>query len=170
MKMFSKLTTALMFFVLAIAPAFAQTNYGKFTATTPVPMTAAAPTQGTTTAGATFTTTIYSATLPNTDVYMVAVAEYPFTVQHADLDRDVNGFVASLKGTLLSQRDVATASGEPATIAAISAKDETGRELRVALVVSYKGNKAYQFVFISYLDVKSDSEAFKAFFSNLRIN
>ena len=55
MKMFSKLTTALMFFVLAIAPAFAQTNYGKFTATTPVPMTADAPTQGTTTAGATFT-------------------------------------------------------------------------------------------------------------------
>ena len=165
-----KFATALMFLMLALVPAFAQTNYGKFTATTPVPMTADAPTQGTTTAGATFTFTIYSATLPNTDVYMAMVAEYPFTVQHADLDRAVNVLVASLKGTLLSQRDFATASGEPATIAAISAKDETGRELRVALVVSYKGNKAYQFAFISYLDVKSDSEAFKAFFNNLRIN
>ncbi len=102
---------------------------------------------------------------------MVMAAEYPFAVQQADLNRDVNAFAAGIKGgTLLSQRDFTIASGEPATIAAISAKDDTGRELRIALVVSYKGNSAYQFVFGSYTDVKSDSEAFKAFFSNLRIN
>jgi hypothetical protein len=52
----------------------------------------------------------------------------------------------------------------------ISAKDANGRELRFALLVTHKGNRAYMFAFASYVDVTSNEQEFKEFFSSISIN
>ena len=80
-----KAAFALMFFVLALVPAFAQTNYGKFTVTTPTTLTAGAPEKGTTNSGSAYTSVTYSTQLANSDSYAVMTAEYPFAVQRDDL-------------------------------------------------------------------------------------
>ena len=165
-----KFALSLLFSVLALTPVLAQTNYGKFTVTAPVVLQAEAPTKGTTHGGQPYTFTTYSAVLPNTDYYMVAVADYSFSPTNDDLERAVNGFVSGINGTIIDQKGFQIASGQLATIVVISAKGAAGRELRVGLVVSYKGNSLYQFAFASYVDVASDLPAVKTFFRTLQIN
>ena len=87
-----KAAFALMFFVLALVPAFAQTNYGKFTVTTPTTLTAGAPEKGTTNSGSAYTSVTYLTQLANSDTYVVITADYPFAVQRDDLDRAIAAF------------------------------------------------------------------------------
>jgi len=166
-----KIATALMFLMLALVPAFAQTNYGKFTATTPVVLKAEAPVSHTTIEGQPYTATLYSVTLPNTDVYMAMTSVYPFAVSQQNIEQDAAAFTKGLNGTVIKQANISVASGEPAVVTSISAKDANGRELRFLLVVTYKGNAAYQFVFGSYLDTTTtDMTAVHTFITTLRIN
>jgi hypothetical protein len=166
-----KIATALMFFMLALVPAFAQTNYGKFTATTPVVLKAGTPTTRTTESGVQFTATLYSAELPNSDVYMAMDSTYPFAISQQNVEQDAAAFTKALNGTVIKQANISVASGEPAIVTSISAKDTSGREMRFLLVVTYKGNAAYQFAFGSYLDTTTtDMAAVRVFLSTLRIN
>ena len=140
-----------------------------FTINAPLELKTDGPTNNTTDAGKPFTQTLYSATMPNTDVYMVGVSAYNFAVDNADLDRGIEGFRGSLKGTVLSTTPFVV-SGQPAKMAVIDAKDSNGRELRFALLITFKGTKAYMFVFGSYLDVpNSNGDEFKTFFNSARI-
>ena len=166
-----KAAFALLFFVLALVPAFAQTNYGKFTVTTPTTLTAGAPEKGTTNSGSSYTSVTYSTQLANSDLYAVMTAEYPFAVQRDDLDRAIAVFAKQLNATILKQATITLTSGEPAIVASIRELDANGRDLRIAYVVSYKGNTAYQFMFASYADVTTtDMAALHTFLSTLRIN
>ena len=166
-----KAAFALMFFVLALVPAFAQTNYGKFTVTTPTTLTAGAPEKRTTNSGSSYTSATYSTQLANSDLYAVMTAEYPFAVQRDDLDRAIAVFAKQLNATILKQATITLTSGEPAIVAAIRTVDANGRDFRIAYVVSYKGNTAYQFMFASYADVTTtDMAALHTFLSTLRIN
>jgi hypothetical protein len=147
-----------------------QTQYDGFSVNAPITLTTTGPTQSINTAGQAFTSTLYSAAMPNTDFYMATVSVYPFTVVDEDLDKGTNAFVQSLHGKVLKQ-DRITVSGQPAIMSAISSKDETGREVRFALTITYKGNRAYMFAFGSYMDVTTTDEAsFKAFFNSISIN
>lgn len=164
-----KVLLAMTLFVLALVPAFAQTNYGKFTVTTPMALTTSGPAQGTTHDGVSYTSATYSADLANSDAYLVMVSTYPFTVQNDNLAQCLNAFVSSSHGTVLSQKDFTLASGEPAIAAEIDVPG--ARDLLFAYVVSYKGNSAYQFAFGSYQDVTTtDMKAVKTFLNTLRIN
>src|SRR5271170_5267922 len=111
-----KVLLATMLFVLALVPAFAQTSYGKFTVTTPVVLTASAPTQGTTNAGVSYTSADYYVELANSDTYLVMTATYPFVVERADLTRCLNAFVDGIHGTIRSQEAFTLASGENAIL------------------------------------------------------
>jgi hypothetical protein len=166
-----KFATALMFFVLAMVPAFAQTNYGAFTATAPVVLKASAPEQSTTTAGVKFSSTLYSATLPNSDSYMAMVAVYPFPVADEDLGKARDGFVKALNGTIIKETRSHLPSGQPSLLVAVDAKDKNGRAIRFVDLISYQGNTAFQFCFGSYLDVTdTDMNAVKLFFTTASIN
>jgi hypothetical protein len=144
-------------------------QYDGFAVNTPIPLTTAGPTQGTTNAGQAFTATLYSATMPNSDIYAVGVGVYPFAVVDADLYKSINGYAQGVNGTVLTQI-LTTVSGQPALRAVISAKDTNGREIRFALTITYKGNRTYMFVFGSYVDVVSNEQEFKAFFNSISIN
>jgi hypothetical protein len=142
-----------------------------FSVDVPLTMTPGDLVNRTTNQGHPFTQIIYTATMPNTDYYMVGVSTYGFSVEYADLDRMIEGFRGGIKGTVLGTPTENTVSGQPSKIAAFSSKDEsTGREIRFVLLVTFKGNKAYMFAFGTYMDVKStNQEEVKTFFTSARI-
>ena len=139
-----------------------------FTVDVPVALTKGATTPGRTTDGADYTSTMYSAIMPNTDVYIVGVGNYPFALDATSLAGGVEGFRASVNGTVVS-KDAVTVSGQPAVAAIISAKDGTtrdGRDIRFGILITFKGNTVYVFAFGSYLDVTTtDMDAMKRFFT-----
>ena len=139
-----------------------------FTVDAPVTLSKGATTSGRTTNGVDYTQTIYSATLPNTDVYMVAVGNYPFALEVADNARGLEGFRAAVNGTVISQK-VVTVSGHPALAAVITSFDGS-RQLNFGLLFTFKGNANYLFVFGSYVDVTTtDTDAMKQFFTSASI-
>ena len=142
-----------------------------FTVDSPVTLSKGATTPGTTNKGIAYTQTVYTATLPNSDIYMVAVGNYPFALVVADNDNGLEGFRDAVHGTVLTQR-VVTVSGQPALAAVISAKDpDNGREIRFGVLLTFRGNTNYIFAFASYLDVTTtDTDAMKQFFTSARIN
>ena len=139
-----------------------------FTVNAPVTLSRGATTPGRTTNGVDYTQTIYSATLPNTDVYMVAVGNYPFALTVEDNARGLEGFRAAVNGTVISQK-VVTVSGHPALAAVITSFDGS-RQLNFGLLFTFKGNTNYFFVFGSYVDVTTtDMDAMKQFFTSASI-
>lgn len=141
-----------------------------FTVDAPVTLTKGATTPGRTTNGVDYTQTTYAGNMANTDVYMVAVGNYPFALTVADNDRGLEGFRAAVHGTIVSQTAV-TVSGQPALAAVISAKDpDSGREIRFGFLATFRGNSNYLFVFGSYVDVtNTDVDAMKQFFTSASI-
>jgi hypothetical protein len=142
-----------------------------FTVDSPVTLSKGATTPGTTNKGIAYTQTVYEATLPNSDIYMVAVGNYPFALVVADNDNGLEGFRDAVHGTVLTQK-VVTVSGQPALAAVISAKDpDNDREIRFGVLLTFRGNTNYIFAFASYLDVTTtDTDAMKQFFTSARIN
>lgn len=145
------------------------TQYDGFGVNTPVPLTTTGPEQRTTHTGAAFTQTIWIGIMPNTDAYMVSASVYPVAMVDEDLNRATNGFVQSIQGTVHLQKRM-TVSGSPALMSSVSFKDDNGRELGAAFLVTYKGNNAYMFAFISYKDVVSNETEFETFFNSISIN
>jgi hypothetical protein len=144
-------------------------NYGPFNVDAPVVLKASAPEQGTTDQGKTYNKTVWSATLPNDDTYMVAVASYPFQIDPADMQRAGEGFRSAVDGRILNQTSV-TVSGQPATAFIIEAQ-VNNRTMRFALLVTYRGNTAYMFVFGTYLDTQdTDMKAMETFFTSVTLN
>jgi hypothetical protein len=142
---------------------------GGFTVDVPVTLTQGATTPGTTNNGIAYTQTIYSAAMPNTDIYMVAVGNYPFALVVADNNNGIEGFRAAVKGTVVSQ-EVVTVSGQPALAAVISAMDGK-EEIRFGVLLTFRGNTGYIFAFASYLNVTTtDVAAMKQFFNSASIN
>ena len=144
-------------------------QYDGFSVNAPIALTTTGPEQSTTNEGKPFTQTVYTGTMPNSDLYMAAVGVYPFVVVDEDLTKATNGFAGAMHGTVVKQEPL-TVSGQSALMSVISAKDANGRELRFALLVTHKGNRAYMFVFGSYVDVTSNEQEFKEFFSSISIN
>lgn len=141
-----------------------------FSVDAPVTLTQGPDTPSTTTSGVNYTQTVYMAILPNSDVYMVGVGTYPFALAVTDNVAGLEGFRASVNGAVVSQNAV-TVSGQPALAAVITTKDETGRELRMGVLITFRGNKDYIFAFGSYLDVKNtDEDAIKRFFASASLN
>jgi hypothetical protein len=145
------------------------TQYDGFAVDAPIPLVTTGPAPSTTHAKIAFTQTLYTGTMPNSDVYMASVAVYPFAVEDADLDRATNGFIQRVNGTVRLQRHI-TISGLPALMSSIISKDDTGRDIGFALLVTYKGNRSYMFGFASYVDVTSNETEFKEFFNSISIN
>ena len=134
----------------------------------PVTLSRGATTPGRTTNGADYTQTVYTGVMPNTDVYMVAVGNYPFALTVEDNARGLEGFRAAVNGTVISQK-VVTVSGHPALAAVITSFDGS-RQLNFGLLFTFKGNTNYFFVFGSYVDVTTtDMDAMKQFFTSASI-
>ena len=139
-----------------------------FTVDAPVTLSRGATTPGRTTNGADYTQTVYTGVMPNTDVYMVAVGNYPFALTVEDNARGLEGFRAAVNGTVISQK-VVTVSGHPALAAVITSFDGS-RQLNFGLLFTFKGNTNYFFVFGSYVDVTTtDMDAMKQFFTSASI-
>ena len=140
-----------------------------FTVDAPLTMTTDGPKAGTTTAGVAYTQTIYGAAQPNDDNYMVGVSEYPFQVEYADLDRGIEGFRAALDGTV-TKTDTTTVSGNPAKMAIVDAV-RNGRTIRFAILITYRGNKAFIFAFGTWMDTQgTNMDEVKTFFTSARLN
>jgi hypothetical protein len=140
-----------------------------FIVDSPVTLKTDGPMAGTTHENKPFTETLYAASLANDDTYMVGVSEYTFQVTNDDLGRGIEGFRNSIGGTVDSS-NATTVSGYPATIALISAT-QGGRPMHFALLITYRGNKAYMFVFGTFIDTQStDVDAVKRFFNSAALN
>jgi hypothetical protein len=172
------LIAALLF--LASTLAFAQggrtkvtlasyTQYAGFSVDAPIALTQNEATNGKTTSGVGYSNVTYTGAMPNGDFYEVGVAEYPFAVSNEDLNRAVEGFRSAIDGKVLTQED-ATVSGQSAKATIISAKDPDGKEIRFAVLITYKGSLIYVFAFATYLEVTdTDMDAMKRFFTSARI-
>lgn len=140
-----------------------------FTVDAPLTMTTDGPKAGTTNSGVAYTLTIYGAAQPNDDNYMVGVSEYPFQVEYADLDRGIEGFRAAVDGTV-TKTNTATVSGNPAKMAVVEAV-RNGRTIRFALLITYRGNKAFIFAFGTWMDTQdTNMDEVKTFFTSARLN
>jgi hypothetical protein len=141
-----------------------------FSVDAPVTLIEQPTTTGTTHAGRPYTENAYTAELPNTDSYLAGVFTYDFTLATEDLDRATEGFRAGINGTVL-HTNVTTTSGLPSKITSFSSKEAaSGREMRFVLLIVAKANRAYMFVFGTYLDVTStNNEEVKRFFNSVRI-
>lgn len=141
-----------------------------FIVNAPIILTTDGPTQGTTHAGVTYTATLYSGAVANGDGYFVSVNEYPFAVANDDLQRATEGFRASLNARILNQTSPTVTSGQPSLLTTMEAQ-QNGRTLRIAFLVTYKGNKAFMFAFFSYLDTpNTDVDAVATFFGSVQLN
>jgi hypothetical protein len=147
----------------------AYTQYDGFAVNAPVPLVTTGPQQGTTHAGHPFTYNQYEGDMPNTDSYLAGAYTYDFAVTNADLDKYVDGFAGGVNGTVISRDTTFTISGHPAEMAVITGTIE-GRAIRYAVAVTYKGNRAFSFIFGSFVDVVSNGEEFKTFFNSASIN
>jgi hypothetical protein len=135
----------------------------------PVELTTDGPTQGTTVNGQPYTSTMYSGSMPNSDFYGVDVSTYGFTVEYADLDKATEGFRNAVNGTILHQEHL-TVSGQPA-LASMVFSTKTGKEIRLAVLITFKGNSLYQFVFVTAMDApNTDQEAVNTFFNSAKLN
>jgi len=145
-------------------------NYGPFNADSPIVLTTTGPQPSTTDEGLSFTETTWNGETQNGDFYMIGVGVYPFNVVNTDLQQAIDGFRAGVKGTVTDQKPI-TVSGQPATVAIIDSRDEKGRVMRFMMLVTYKSNTAYMFIFGTYLDVQgTDMEAVKTFFNSIQLN
>jgi hypothetical protein len=129
------------------------------------------PSRGTTHAGQAYTQYIYTGAQPNEDSYIVGVHVYDNLVpNYDDLGRAINGFAGAVNGTVSNVTEV-TVSGQPAKTAYITLPaDKNGRVLRFGYLVSYKGNRLYQFAFGTYLDTQSNMDEVLEFFKSASIN
>jgi hypothetical protein len=141
-----------------------------FSVDAPVTLTQQPATTETTPTGHTYTQNKYLAELPNGDTYLADVVTYDFTLPTGNLDRATEAFGSGINGTILNTV-VTTTSGLPSKMTSFSSKEPaTGRELRFVLLIVAKANKAYMFVFGTYLDVTSTNlEETKRFFTSVRI-
>jgi hypothetical protein len=154
---------------LASYQTVALLNYGPFSIDSPASLSRSAVENGTTDAGKSYTRTRWSGAMDNQDTYMVYVADYPFDLASEDLARIVSGFVTGAGGRVIKQTAV-TVSGQPAQ-AVIVETELAGKTLRIALLVTTKGNRAYIFMFGSLLETKdTDMGAVTTFFSSARLN
>jgi hypothetical protein len=141
-----------------------------FTVDAPTTLKTDGPQDSTTNQGKPFTETIYTGTLANDDTYMVAVSQYGFQVAQTDLALGLEAFRVSTNGTITKQDSSLTVSGQPALMAFVDS-DVKGRTLRFALLITYKGNKAFIFAFGTWLDTTgTDLEAVKTFFKSAALN
>jgi hypothetical protein len=141
-----------------------------FAVDAPLTLIRGAATPGTTDGGIAYTQTVFMGSMPNTDIYMVGVGVYPFALSVEDNGRGLEGFRKAVSGTIISQT-VVTVSGQPALAAIISAKDDAGRELRMGVLITFKGNTDFIFAFGSYQDVtNTDETAMKLFFTSAHLN
>ena len=167
MKLYRILAVAL----LLVAGAFAATkNYSGAVVDAPVVLTTTGPTSGTTTHGQPYTATTYSATLANDDIYMVSVNSYGFQVVEGDLDKAVNAFAAAdgVNGKILN--NVTTSVSGHAARSAVIESVQGKRTLRFFLLVTYRGNVAYMYLFGTWMDTDgTDKEAVKTFFTSASI-
>lgn len=154
--------------VMSIAASAQNFNQQGVTLTAPVALTTSGPAAGITDSGLPYTSTIYSGTLPNTDMFVVGIAEYNAAVNYSDLSKFGDAFVASAKGKILKSSSL-TVGGLPAL--GLTVEVLTGdRTLRIAWVGVVKGNRAYQFVFGSYMDVQSNMDQVNTFFNSITIS
>lgn len=169
MKLFSTIRAMLFAAALvALSITASATTNQFFSATTPVELTASAPTANTTTSGLAYTSYLYSGTLPNTDNYTIAVGVYPVQIKTTDLTPVAESFVASTSGKVLNTGAV-TVDGQPAVMQTVELTSE-GRTIRIAWLGTYKGNRLYQFVFATYVDVQStDMVAVGTFFTSITL-
>lgn len=167
----NKATRILAVLVLLVTAAFASTQTKQGTTfDAPIVLTTNGPEAATTTQGKPFTETIYGGTLQNDDAYMVAVCEYGFQLDSNDLGRMTDGFATAkgVDGTILSRRGT-TVSGLPAEASVIDSK-QGNRTLRFFLVTTVKGNKAYLYLFGTWMDTQgTDTDAVKTFFESIAI-
>jgi hypothetical protein len=141
-----------------------------FTVDAPMTLKTDGPQDSTTNQGKPFTETIYTGSLPNDDTYMVAVSQYGFAVEQTDLALGLEGFRSATNGTVTKQDSSLTVSGQPALMAFVDS-DVKGRTLRFALLITYKGNKAFIFAMGTWLDTTgTDLEAVKTFFKSAALN
>lgn len=124
-----------------------------------------------TTNGTNYNKYMWGYTADNGDAYMVGMGEYPFSPAYNDLDNMISGFVTATNGTLVDGKVTPlTVSGQPAKGAIISAKLDNGKEIRFIMVVTFKGNCGYMFVFGSYIDsTTTDIDAVKTFFTSIQL-
>ena len=141
-----------------------------FTVDAPMTLKTDGPQDSTTNQGKPFTETIYTGSLPNDDIYMAAVSQYGFAVEQTDLALGLEGFRSATNGTVTKQDSSLTVSGQPALMAFVDS-DVKGRTLRFALLITYKGNKAFIFAMGTWLDTTgTDLEAVKTFFKSAALN
>jgi hypothetical protein len=161
-----KILRSLIVIMLLTTAVFAATkNYSGAIADAPVVLTTDGPSADTTNEGQPFTITMYTASLQNDDTYMVGVSKYGFNLTDADLDRATQGFTNSLNGKVLSQNRI-TISGQAAESSVVESV-RNNRTLRMFLVVTFRGNTAYMFVFGTWMDTQgTDNAAVKTFFTS----
>lgn len=155
--------------VLSLAASAQTFNHQGVTLTAPVALTTDGPTKGTTKSGLAYTETIYSGVLPNSDMFMVGIGEYDTTVDTTSLSSFGDAFVAGMSGGKILKSFPLTVSGLPALGLTVDVPDGN-RTIRMGWVGVIKGNRAYQFVFGSYMDVQSDMVQVGTFFDSIRIN
>ena len=154
--------------VLSIAASAQNFNHQGVTLTAPVTLTPGEPIAGTTTSGLSYTETLYTGTLPNTDIFMVGIGEFRNNIETTSLSTFADAFVAGTGGKA-DKSFALTVSGLPALATSIDVPDGD-RTIRMGWIGVVKGNRAYQFVFGSYTDVKSDNDGIENFFRSITIN
>jgi len=136
-----------------------------FSVTAPATLVAQAPKTGTTNTGLAYTMTFYTATLPNGDVYAVAVAEYNTAqLDPASLTGALNNIAATQAATIIDQMD-RPVSGQPGRLAALKLTEHC----RAMWLGAVRGNKLYQFMFMTDPAVTSDMNAAKLFITSATI-
>ena len=155
--------------VLSLAASAQTFNHQGVTLAAPVALTTDGPTKGTTSSGLPYTETIYTGTLPNSDMFFVGICEYDTAGLSTTLSAFGDAFVAgTTHGKILKSFPI-TVSGLPALGLTIEVP-EGNRTIRMGWVGVIKGNRAYQFVFGSYLDVQSNMVQVGTFFDSITIN
>ena len=162
-KFFSVVLLGAMILIASFAGAQVVTSAQGFTVTAPVALVTQAPTTGTNKYGQNYTLTDYlSPALPNGDVFMVSVAEYDTkTLDASSLQNAIDSIVAGGLTILAGPVNI-TISGEPAKRVAFKIDDKT----RAGYENVLRGNRMYQFIWLTNPAVESDIPGVVKFFSS----
>ena len=162
-KVLTAVLLGAMMLIASFAGAQVVTSAQGFTVTAPVALVAQSPTTGTNKYGLNYTLTDYlSPALPNGDVFMVSVAEYDTkTLDASSLQNAIDSIVAGGLTILAGPVDI-TISGEPAKRVVFKIDDKTRAGYQNVL----RGNRMYQFIWLTNPNVESDLAGVDKFFSS----
>ena len=162
-KVLTAVLLGAMMLIASFAGAQVVTSAQGFTVTAPVALIAQSPTTGTSKYGLNYTLTKYlSPALPNGDVFMVLVAEYDTkTLDAGSLQNAIDSIVAGGLTILAGPVNI-TISGEPAKRVAFKIDDKTRAGYQNVL----RGNRMYQFIWLTNPTVESDIPGVMKFFSS----